>query len=95
MQSANGVVDPSLGLARNVPFQVGELTFYLQVHVIRQAAYDILLGRPFDVLTESLVKNFRNETQTLTITCPNTKEQVTVPTHARGKPKYRMNRSGF
>jgi hypothetical protein len=29
MQSANREVDPSLGLARNVPFQIGELTLYL------------------------------------------------------------------
>jgi len=44
MQSANGTVDPSLGLARNVPFLVGNLTLYMQVHVIRNPAYDILLG---------------------------------------------------
>jgi len=44
MQSANGTVDPSLSLARNVPFLVGDLTLYMQVHVIRNLAYDILLG---------------------------------------------------
>ena len=44
MQSANGTIDPSLGLARNVPFLIGDLTFYMQVHVIRNPAYDILLG---------------------------------------------------
>ncbi|KAF8173317.1 hypothetical protein BJ912DRAFT_1079285 [Pholiota molesta] len=31
MQSANGAIDPSLGLARNVPFLIGEVTVYLQV----------------------------------------------------------------
>ena len=35
MQSANGNIDQSLGLARNVPFQIGPVTFYLQVHIIR------------------------------------------------------------
>jgi len=44
MQSANSTVDPSLGLAQNVPFLVGDLTLYMQVHVIRNPAYDILLG---------------------------------------------------
>jgi hypothetical protein len=58
MQSANGIVDPSLGLSRNVPFLIGPLTFYMQVHIIRSPAYDILLGRPFDVLTESVMRNF-------------------------------------
>ncbi|KZS99419.1 uncharacterized protein LAESUDRAFT_765550, partial [Laetiporus sulphureus 93-53] len=67
MQSANGEVDQSLGLVRNVPFQVGDIVLYLQIHVIRAAAYDILLGRPFDVLTKSVVRNFFDENQTVTI----------------------------
>ncbi|KAI0369557.1 hypothetical protein BV20DRAFT_903556, partial [Pilatotrama ljubarskyi] len=58
MISANGEVDSSLGLVRNVPFCVADIVLYLQVHVIRHAAYDMLLGRPFDVLTKSVVKNF-------------------------------------
>jgi hypothetical protein len=52
MQSANGNYDMSLGLARNVPFHITSITLYMQVHVIRLPAYDILLGRPFDILTE-------------------------------------------
>lgn len=88
MQSANGGVDPSLGLARNVPFVIGSLTLYLQVHVIRNAAYDILLGRPFDVLTESVVRNYKNATQTITLHCPNTDQVTTVPTFERGSPRF-------
>ncbi|KAI0946364.1 hypothetical protein AcW1_009840 [Taiwanofungus camphoratus] len=72
MQSANGSIDRSLGLVRNVSFQVGDIVLYLQMHVIHNPSYDILLGRPFDVVTESVVKNFGNEEQTITIVCPNT-----------------------
>ncbi|EED82441.1 predicted protein [Postia placenta Mad-698-R] len=84
MQSANGEVDRSLGLIRNVPFRIGEIVLYLQAHVIRNAVYDILLGRPFDVLTQSVVKNFADENQTITILCPNTGETVTIPTTLSG-----------
>ena len=84
MESANGSFDWSLGLARNVPFLIGTITLYLQVHVIRSPSYEILLGRPFDVLTESVVRNFTNEDQTITITDPNTGKQCTIPTFARG-----------
>ena len=87
MESANGSVDPSLGLARNVPFLVGPLTVYLQVHVIRSPAYDILLGRPFDVLTESIVRNFKNEDQTITLHDPNSGRVATIPTISRGPPR--------
>jgi hypothetical protein len=84
MESANGSFDWSLGLARNVPFLVGTITVYLQVHVIRSPSYDILLGRPFDVLTESIIRNYANEDQTITITDPNSQKQCTIPTFARG-----------
>jgi hypothetical protein len=44
MVSANGGVDQLLGLAKNIPFKISEIMVYLQVHVLRQPAYDILLG---------------------------------------------------
>ncbi|EPQ50160.1 hypothetical protein GLOTRDRAFT_23852, partial [Gloeophyllum trabeum ATCC 11539] len=84
MQSANKTIDMSLGLAHNIPFQVGDITVYLQIHVIRDPAYDILLGRPFDVLTESCIKNFKNEDQTITINDPNSGIVSTIPTFPRG-----------
>ena len=88
MQSANGTIDPSLGLARNVPFRIGDLTLYMQVHVLRNPAYDILFGRPFDVLTESVIRNYKNEDQTIEVHDPNTGQTVTVPTIPRGPPKF-------
>ena len=84
MQSANGEVDRSLGLARNVPFRIDDLSFYLQVHVIRNPAYDVLLGRPFDVLLQSTVINYPNEDQTITLHEPGTGRPLTVPTSKRG-----------
>jgi hypothetical protein len=85
MQSANGNTDWSLGLARNVPFTIGAITLYMQVHIINSPAYDILLGRPFDILTESIVRNFANEDQTVTITDPNSGQRYTIPTFPRGR----------
>lgn len=94
MQSANGEVNPSLGLARNVPFRIGNITFYLQVHVIHTPAYDVLLGRPFDTLTSSIVRNFTNEDQTITIRDPNTGQRVTVPTFSKA-PICRHKKQDF
>ena len=87
MQSMNGNVDHSLGLTRNIPFVIGNLTLYMQVHVIKSPAYDILLGCLFDLLTESVVCNFRNEEQTITIHDPNSEKVIiTLPTIPRGPP---------
>ena len=85
MESANGEINPSLGLARNVPCQIGNITLYLQIHVIREPAYDILLGRPFDILTRSFVQNFPDGNQTITIHDPNSSRTATIPTFPRGR----------
>jgi hypothetical protein len=95
MQSANGEVDKSLGLACNVPIRIGEITLYVQIHVIRSPAYDILLGRPFDILTQSIIHNFANEDQTITLRDPNSGICATVPTLARGRPRHVMKRPSF
>jgi hypothetical protein len=44
MQSVNGEVNQSLGLARNIPMQISNITLYVQIHIIHNLAYDILLG---------------------------------------------------
>ena len=90
MQSVNGEVDQLLGLVHNVPAHIGTIIIYIQVHVIRSPAYDILLGRHFDVLTRSIVRNFANEAQTITISDPNSRMVTTVPTKPRGKPCHHL-----
>ena len=86
MESANKTLERTLGLAKNVSFVFGPITVYLQVHVIRNAAYRVLLGRPFDTITESEVKNSKDGSQSLTLTDLNTGERCVLQTHERGKP---------
>ncbi|KAI0328792.1 hypothetical protein GY45DRAFT_1221059, partial [Cubamyces sp. BRFM 1775] len=88
MQSANGELNPSLGLARNVPVRFGNIVVYLQFHVIRSPAYDAILGRPFDVLTQSVVQTFGDGSQTITLHDPNSELSATVPTLPRKPPQY-------
>jgi hypothetical protein len=89
METANGTVTPSLGLARNVPFKFGDITLYLQVHIVRAPAYDVLLGRPFDRLTECKVNNSANGDQSITIFDRNTGAELTIPTIPRGRPRQK------
>ena len=90
MQSANGSMEKSLGMARNVPFKWGAMTIYLQVHIINSPAYKVLLGRPFDILTTSQIENSADGGQVVTMTDPNTGRVYAVPTfdrgHVRGNP---------
>jgi hypothetical protein len=95
MQSANSEVDKSLRLACNIPMCISEITLYMQIHVIHSPAYDILLGRPFDILTESIVCNFANEDQTITIHNPNSGQCATVPTMPCGRLHHILKQPSF
>ena len=92
MESANKSLEKTLGLAKNVPFVFGSITVYLQVHVISKVAYNVLLGRPFDTITESEVKNSKDGSQSLTLTDLNTGVRCVMPTHERGKLPTVMQR---
>ncbi|EEB88835.1 hypothetical protein MPER_13148 [Moniliophthora perniciosa FA553] len=41
MQSSNGGLNSTRGLARNVPFKFGEIVLYLQVHIVDNAPYQV------------------------------------------------------
>ena len=89
MQSANGTVDRSLGIIQDLLFCFGSIELKLQVHIIDKLAYNILLGRPFNILTESTIRNFRNEDQMVTITDPNDRHCVaTMQTHPHAPPRH-------
>jgi hypothetical protein len=84
MQSANGGLNRTLGMATNVPFRFGDITIYLQVHVIENCPYEVLVGRPFDVLCETEIKNTRQGYQSITLSDPNSRERCTIWTYPRG-----------
>jgi len=97
MQSANGQFEKSLGLAKNVPFKFGTILVHLQVHVINDPAYKVLLGRPFDAVTRSTYKNDERGGQTLLLKCPVTSVDIEFNTYERGKTPNdsKSERQGF
>lgn len=84
MESASNHVEKTLGLAKNVRFAVGGLNLYLQVHILENPPYKVLLGRPFGSLACSTVKNKPDGSSDIILTDPNTKVVATVPTYERG-----------
>lgn len=84
MESASNHVEKTLGLAKNVCFAVGGLSLYLQVHILENPPYRVLLGRPFESLTSSTVKTKADGSSEIVLTDPNTKVVASVPTYQRG-----------
>jgi len=80
------MVERTLGLVMTLPFNLGGIIIHLQVQVIKDPAYKVLLGRHFDVLTGSMVINSMDGGQTVTITDPNSGKRTMLPTFDRRKP---------
>jgi len=81
LQSANGSLSRTCGLAKNVLFMLGDVTVLLQAHIMETAPYKILLGRLFDTITESTIINDQEGNQTINITCSNTGTRAVIPTY--------------
>ena len=83
MESTSNHVEKTLGLAQNIRFSIGEINVFLQVHILENPPYKVLLGRPFDTFTGSTNQTKMDGSSELTLTNPNTKVVVTVPTYRR------------
>jgi hypothetical protein len=88
MEAANSTITETHGHLRNIQFTFNDIDIYLQVQVMPDAPYDILLGRPFYALTECITKDFANGDQHLTVTDPNTRQYVTIPTKERKRHQH-------
>lgn len=85
MESANSQHDVTAGLIEDLKFNIGGLELYMKVHVVENAPFEILMGRPFFKLTGCITKDYTSGDQELTLTCPNTGRMVTVPTFVKPK----------
>jgi hypothetical protein len=84
MESASNHIEKTLGLARNVRFGVGGLDLFLQVHIMENPPYRVLLGRPFDAFASSTLQTNPDGSSMLTVVDPNTKGVAIIPTYPRG-----------
>jgi hypothetical protein len=80
MEAANSTITETHGRLRNIRFTFDDIDIYLQVQVMPNAPYDILLSCPFYTLTECITKDFANGDQHLTVTDPNTRQCVMILT---------------
>ena len=86
MEAANKSKDQTMGLLQDLKIIIGGYDFYLQVQVVKDAPYEMLLGRPFLTLTQAVTRHFRNGDSHVTLIDPNTEAIITVPT----RPRKRM-----
>ncbi|KAF8810011.1 hypothetical protein BYT27DRAFT_7021069, partial [Phlegmacium glaucopus] len=87
MESANLTKDKTMGLIKNLKLIIGGYDFYVQAQVVKNAPYEVLLGRPFFTLTEASHQHYSNGDSRLTVLDPNTQELITIPTRPRNRKR--------
>lgn len=88
MELANRMTSKSLGLMTDVAFRIGPLILYIQVQVMDSVPFEVLLGRPFQALTNCVTRDFADGQQRVTLQDPNSGVEVTVPTFERGREGF-------
>jgi hypothetical protein len=83
MESSHGTIAPTLGQIKNFPIQIGPCTFRVQMQVADKLPCEVLIGRPFFMLTGSQTIDHPHGAQDLILNDPNTGERIIVPTKER------------
>jgi hypothetical protein len=91
MESANKTRNETMGLLQDLKISIGGYDFYLQVQVVKDTPYEMLLGRPFFTLTQATHKHFDNRESCLTLFDPNTQDMITFPTRAREREQQKQS----
>jgi hypothetical protein len=95
MESASNHVEQTLGVARNVAFEIGGMKLYLQVHILENPPYRVLLGKPFETLASTVIQTYADGSSEVVIKDPNTKRVAVVPTYERGKTPEDLQKAKF
>ena len=99
VEAANRSTSRTLGAVKDVSMRVGEVELKVVVHVVEEAGFEVLLGRPFFALTRSHLVDEENGGQVLRIHDPEDGKAVLVPTRDRirdrGRAPLRTRATGF
>lgn len=85
MESASNHIEQTLGVARNVPFEIGGVKLFLQVHILENPPYRVLLGKPFETLATTVIQTYEDGSAEVVIRDPNSKRVAVIPTYKRGE----------
>ena len=88
VEAANSSKSHTLGAIPEVTMTIGNVDLAVHVHVVEEAPFEVLLGRPFFVLTACETKDAEDGGQALKIRDPWQGKTALVPTRctAAGPP---------
>ncbi|KAG6329363.1 hypothetical protein ID866_9725 [Astraeus odoratus] len=77
-----------LGIVENVHLKISGMEFKLQIHVVGDTPFDLLLGHPFFSLSSCVTHDQMSGDQSISLTDPNTGIQMLLPTRKRECPLH-------
>ena len=99
VEATNSSKSSTLGAIPNVSMTIGDLELAVYVHIVEEAPFEVLLGRPFFVLTKCETKDTEDGGQVLRLTDPWEGRSALVPTRDRVRTRNAERaagpRSGF
>ena len=91
MESANSSTTMTLGLVENFPVQLGPVTVYLQIQVVEDAPFEVLLGRPFFDITSCSEVSTAGGKHIIHIKDPKTGKPYVLATEPRLCKSHKLN----
>ncbi|KAG6327644.1 hypothetical protein ID866_11446 [Astraeus odoratus] len=88
LEAANKSKEETLGVVKNACLKISGMEFKLQIHVVGDALFDLLLGHPFFSLSSCVTHNQMSGDQSILLTDPNTGMQMLLPTRKREHPSH-------
>ena len=87
LESSNSTKSSSVGVVKDMKATIGDISFYLQVQVVENAPFEVLLGRPFfDVMNCTEVSRAGGHHH-ITYRRPGTTEEYVLATQPRKSRK--------
>ncbi|KAI0077571.1 hypothetical protein K474DRAFT_1595782 [Panus rudis PR-1116 ss-1] len=93
--SANTQVNRTVGKVHDLKFDFEGVKLYLQVQVIKNASYEVILRQPFFCLASCQSFNQADGDQVITITNPEKGTTITILTFERRFPGTKESQEGF
>ena len=89
MEGANGATNWTVGCAKNLTLQVGDMSFKVHAHIVEHMSFDILLGRPFEQTSLCRIEDLPSSKVEVSVRDPaNIARRVYIP--ARPRIRYTM-----
>ncbi|KAG6330938.1 hypothetical protein ID866_8149 [Astraeus odoratus] len=88
LEAANMSKEEMLGIVENMHLKISGMEFKLQIHVVGDAPFNLLLGCPFVSLSSCVTHDQMSGNQSISLTDPNTGIQMLLSTKKREHPSH-------